>query len=306
MNQSEMWRRIDALEALATGSKMGRLRARPGRYIWAWVYRKWLYPRRGEQRVEVKTFFDEGMEIALPSSTDIYLTGGKSHDSEIRLARFFVHQLRAGDTVLDIGAHYGYFSLLAAKCVGEEGRVVAFEAAPRTFQTLQRNLASRPNCEAYHRAVSDREETLVFYEFPNLYSEYNAMDKEQYAGESWYAAHPPRAVRVKSVLLDAFLEKESLRPALMKIDVEGAEDQVLAGAKEFLKENEAHVVMEYVSDLRGNASHRRAEQELRGWNYKPHIISKEGRPVACADVRAHLRETGLESDNVVFIRPSFS
>jgi FkbM family methyltransferase len=306
MNQSGMWRRMDALEALASGSKMGRLWARPGRYIWAWLYRKVLYPRRGEQRVQVKTFFDEEMEIALPSSTDIYLTGGKSHNSEIRLARFFVHQLKEGGTVLDVGAHYGYFSLLAAHCDGERGRVVAFEAAPRTFQTLQKNLAPRPNCKALHRAVSDREETLEFYEFPNLYSEYNAMDIEQYEGESWYAAHPPQAVKVNSVLLDAFLEGEGFRPELIKIDVEGAEERVLLGAKEFLNNNSPHVVMEYVCDQRGNAAHQRAEEWLREWGFAPHILSKKGRPEACADVRGYLRETGLESDNIVFIRNSSS
>lgn len=77
------------------------------------------------------------MNIALPASTDIYLTGGKSHDSEIRLAKFLIKNLNQGDNFVDIGAHYGYFTLLGAHLVGKGGRVF-FEPGKSTYSLLEK------------------------------------------------------------------------------------------------------------------------------------------------------------------------
>jgi predicted O-methyltransferase YrrM len=49
-------------------------------------------------------------------------------------------QLREGDVYLDIGANIGYYSLLASRCVGDSGKVIAVEADPGTFEALQTNL----------------------------------------------------------------------------------------------------------------------------------------------------------------------
>src|SRR5260370_19378228 len=61
-------------------------------------------------------------------------------------------------TVVDIGAHGGYFSLIGASRVGATGRVYAFEPYPASFEELQRNIEPNgyKNIHAVRKAVSDR------------------------------------------------------------------------------------------------------------------------------------------------------
>jgi FkbM family methyltransferase len=59
---------------------------------------------------------------------------------EHNLTYYTINKLREGDIYLDIGANIGYFSLLASRCVGSSGRVIAVEADPVTFTSLKKNL----------------------------------------------------------------------------------------------------------------------------------------------------------------------
>jgi FkbM family methyltransferase len=45
-----------------------------------------------------------------------------------------------GDTVVDVGAHIGRYTLISSNCVGKDGKVIAIEANPRVFETLKRNI----------------------------------------------------------------------------------------------------------------------------------------------------------------------
>ena len=140
-SKEQLLQRLDRVDRIAKASKWQRLLYHPWRYLWA-SYINWVqYPRHKRSvAVLASTFFGSRMEVRLPAGTDIYLTGGKSHDSEIRLARLMIRQLQPGDTFWDIGAHYGFFSLLATRLVGEAGKVVSFEAAPSTYTVLAQNV----------------------------------------------------------------------------------------------------------------------------------------------------------------------
>ncbi len=58
---------------------------------------------------------------------------------EPNLSNFIVSRLRHGDTFVDVGANIGYYTLLAARCVGREGAVVAIEPLPTALGELRRN-----------------------------------------------------------------------------------------------------------------------------------------------------------------------
>ena len=130
---SSFLRQLAHVEKLAASSRWHRLLHAPGRYIYAIGFRTLVYARtrRGVFR-QVNTFFGVPMQVVLPAGTDLYLTGGKTHDSEIRLARLLLETLRPGDDFVDVGAHFGYFALLAAQLVGPTGRVRAYEASAST------------------------------------------------------------------------------------------------------------------------------------------------------------------------------
>ena len=64
--------------------------------------------------------------------------------------------------------------------MSNSGTVIAFEASPTTYRILEKNSDLLDNIESFNIAVSDSISSLVFYEFPNLYSEFNSFDITQY------------------------------------------------------------------------------------------------------------------------------
>lgn len=127
--------------------------------------------------------------------------------------------LKPGQTFIDVGAHIGYYTTMAAAIVGPRGAVYAFEPEPENFRLLGLNLeaAGAGNVTAYNFAVSDREGTAGLYR-----SGRNTGDHQL------YQAGRKRAIQVNVMRLD---DLRLERPAdFLKIDVQGLELHVLRGA----------------------------------------------------------------------------
>ncbi|MFL5541196.1 MAG: FkbM family methyltransferase [Longimicrobiaceae bacterium] len=138
--------------------------------------------------------------------------------------RAFRAAVRPGAVALDVGANVGAYTLLLGRWVGPEGRVYAFEPSPETFQGLTRHLALNglggtvvPVAAAVSRAAGRG--TLS----GGGVSGGNRLD----------AAGSGPAVEMVS--LDGFCEREGIVPSFIKIDVEGAELDVLCGARETIR-----------------------------------------------------------------------
>lgn len=298
-----LMKKLDAIERLARGSVLGRFLKNPLRYVSAVGYWRLVYPLRKRGRfARARTFFGCEMDVVLPSATEIFLFGAKTHDSEIRLARFLMKNLRPGDTFCDVGAHFGYFTLLASQLVGENGRVIAFEASRSTFGILKKNTAQAANVTALHRAASDENKTLVFNEFPVLFSEYNSLVLPEMKNAAWLKNNPPQRMEVQGQRLDDFFEKEKHIPQLIKIDVEGAEPQVLRGMEHFLKNHAPTIVMEYLTGSGQNEAHREALTFAQALGYQVFRIKKDGSLEPCEDVETAMWVVGLASDNLVMRR----
>lgn len=292
---------LQKVEKIAGAPKWHRLLSNPANYLVAILHRLLVFRRTKKSKTATtRTFFGEKMHILLPSSTDIYLTGGKSHSSEINLARFLVHQLNPGDVFMDIGAHYGYFSLLGAAIVGSEGSVWSFEASPTTYSILHQNTSPKSNIHAFHHAIADTHENLTFFEFPNLYSEYNTLDISQFEGESWFSKFQPKEVIVEAIVMDEFAEMNDITPKIIKIDVEGAEFKVISGMQRMLREQSPILVMEFLSEIRGNEEHLKARQLLLDNRYHSYSISQDGSLSPVVNIEAYLRDQEVDSDNIVF------
>ena len=151
---------------------------------------------------------------------------------EREVQRLFLSSIGPGDTVLDIGANVGFFSLLASRLVGPTGRVIAFEPSPRNLEFLRRHLTmnSVQNVEVHPLAVADkpmRSRLEVDARHPSI---------------AKLGAH---GVPIEVVSLDHLLERECLPlPSLVKIDVEGAESKVLEGASTVLAKARPLVLLE--------------------------------------------------------------
>ena len=129
--------------------------------------------------------------------------------------------IQPGMTVLDIGAHVGYYTCLAGRLVGPRGLVVAFEPNPRNYELLLANVWRNglTNVVCYPWAVSDRCAFIRLYLATD-----NSGDHRVFPTEG------RESVGVRAVSLD---QLEVLRPPVdvIKIDVQGAEEAVFRGAR---------------------------------------------------------------------------
>lgn len=292
------------VERLAKGSKFSRLIHHPLKYLISFGIQRFLYPYlKTGLKITTKTFYNKKMTILLPSGTDIYLTGGKSHISEIRLAKFILNHLNKDDTFIDIGAHYGYFTLLASEVVGVHGKVLAYEASRDTFSILRKNTFSSSNIIVQNMAVSDSNGELDFYEFPVKYSEYNAADIRQYENEKWFKKVKPRLNKIPCIKLEQIVEEYAIVPKMIKIDVEGAEFRVLSGAAKLLSSHhDSTIIMEYLAANRGNSEHQKAKMLLEELGFQCFVIDDNGELVHVNHVDEYLEENKIDSDNLVFKR----
>jgi FkbM family methyltransferase len=117
----------------------------------------------------------------------------------------------------------GYVSLSLAKCVGPNGRVIAFEPVPRNVELLRANIESNKlrNIQVLDAAASDVSGEAVIRIAGNLAT----------ASLTWHRDDPAATeIRVKTVSIDPLVDAgEFGKPTFVKIDVEGAEGQVLQG-----------------------------------------------------------------------------
>ncbi|MEM8526118.1 MAG: FkbM family methyltransferase [Bacteroidota bacterium] len=295
----ELFNKLQAVERLARARRWKRMLHRPMRYWSSLLWRDLIYSKTKKGKLRTaSTFFDVSMQLLLPASMDIYLLGAKTHDSEIRLTRWLLRNLKVGDTFVDVGAHFGFFSLLASKLVGQNGKVVAFEAAPNTFKLLEKNTATYSNLTIVHRAVSDQKGTMTFHEFPILYSEYNTLHPEQFQAERWFQEDLARRVEVTSVRLDDYLSEHQVIPDCIKIDVEGAEEQVLKGLEQHLQKHQMTIITECT--LLNIERHLSMQSNLEKLQYFPFVISADGNLEKVTRIEHYLRDKNLESDNFVF------
>jgi len=304
LNKADLLQKLDTVSRLASGSKWQRLWHNPAAYFYAILYRTVFYPLHHRPKlVEKILFFGEHMTIALPSSTDLYLTGAKSHDSEIRLARFLIHTLQPGQQFLDIGAHIGYFSLLASHLIGPIGKVLACEPSSDTFLMLKNNTGNQSTIKAINTALADYTGNMTFYEFSSSHSEYNAADISQYADTDWLKKNPPRKQITPCTSLTQLCSDYQVFPNIIKMDVEGAESTVIRGGRAYLETNNPFIVMEYHPGNRNNPSHNLAADLLLGMGYQCSVINNDGKLETIPHPAHYFRNKDTDSDNLVFNKP---
>lgn len=130
-----------------------------------------------------------------------------------------------GDVVVDIGAHVGKYALVAAKRVGREGKVIAIEAHPENFKALLNNITLNDlqNIIALNAAAFSENGKIL-----RLFGQWDTS----YSLKSWDAKH----TKVETRTIDSILKQYGIRNAeWVKIDVEGAETEVLVGMKETIE-----------------------------------------------------------------------
>lgn len=301
MEHNQLLKDIQAVETAATASKLSRLLQNPYRYLRAMFHRYCTYAwNHKELLVNATIFLGKKMHIALPAATDIYLTGGKSHSSKIRLSKYLVRTLAPGDCFLDIGAHYGYYTLLAETLVGSTGRVISLEPASVAFDLLRRNTEQSARVTALQLAIASTNELRTITEFPNLYSEFNTLSTKQIEHEKWYDGLQVKQLQIPGITIDSIVEQYAFKPTYIKMDTERGDYEAIMGGLEYIEGHHPTFIVEYFTPKRDNAIHQQATQILRKLGYQSFVLLPDGSPEQLDDLDTYLLESCLVSDNFIF------
>ena len=147
---------------------------------------------------------------------------------EPKETEMFLQLAKPGDTIVDVGANIGYYTVLGAQAVGPAGKIYAFEPDPVAFGFLTKNVKTNgyANVIAEEKALSNKSEKIKLY-----LDEFNKGDHRIYQ-----VGNRP-AIDVVAVTLDGYLPPDRRKVDLIKIDTQGAEVVILQGMIETLKAN---------------------------------------------------------------------
>ncbi|HZB98755.1 MAG TPA: FkbM family methyltransferase [Nitrososphaeraceae archaeon] len=173
---------------------------------------------------------------------------------------------KEGDIVIDIGAHIGLYTIISSKRVGAQGKVVAIEADPENFEMLNSNikLNQLTNVIPLNYAAFSKETKIKLY-LPagDIFTKYNTIMS------NWVWVKPEdKFVEVNADTLDNLLQQIRIKQVnWIKIDVEGAEFEVLKGAHNLLL-NSKNIVL--LMEVHGSPNDYRLKLEefIRSYNLK--------------------------------------
>lgn len=214
------------LKKLVAGRKLGRrlpfiLKFFDFLYTYTTNYKKEKSTLILTNVLDFKMFVDVSNKAAKS-----YIIDGSIENFETLL---FKNELRRGMTVVDIGANWGYYTLIASSIVGENGRVFAFEPEPKNYEILLKNIKIN-NCNnvvAFKKACSNKSgygKLFISSEMAS-HSLYYAEDKNHY-------------IEVELVTLDEIFKEKEKTIDIIKMDIEGGEMTALEGMINILLKND--------------------------------------------------------------------
>lgn len=163
-----------------------------------------------------------------------YLTG----DYEPEIAAYISQKVAAGFSFIDIGANAGYYSMLAASKANDASQVIlAIEPMEQNIVQIKNHIALNKltQINVLPFAVSDSDRELEFSATTNLAA-------NTYNSESAFFQNAPK-IKVQSKSLDSICSDYSFQNLLVKIDVEGAEADVLRGASNVLATVKPEIIL---------------------------------------------------------------
>src|SRR5580704_8402274 len=172
--------------------------------------------------------------------------------------------LQPGMTVLDLGAHHGVYTVLASKRVAPGGKVFAFEPSPRERRTLRLHVMLNLcwNVSIQGLALGNENTTANLFVVDGSQTGCNSLrPPEVFCGTS--------RVRVCVTRVDDWLDRQKLDQVdFIKLDVEGAERDVLQGAERLLNRKPRPVILVEVQDVRTQLWGYRANEIIQHLSHK--------------------------------------
>jgi FkbM family methyltransferase len=158
------------------------------------------------------------------------------------MARVLQSGLHPGGVFLDVGAHFGLWSVYAASIVGRTGKAFAFEPSP-AFAVLRENAALNSPVQAFNMGLGAEDGEAIFFD-QGTASSGSFVNEVTRINERFQPTVPIGGNKVKICTLDTLLAELGTRPDLIKVDVEGFEFEVMRGAENVLRNMRPVILIE--------------------------------------------------------------
>lgn len=232
------------------------------------------------------TFLETGQRILVDTrSLDIgvhLLTLGMWEPQYTALFRRLV---RPGDTVFDLGANHGVYTLLAASLAGPTGRVHAFEPNPRLayLADMSARLNGHGDTVTLHRVCASDSDGSTWLVFENAFSGGATQNRAGEDGET--------ALACRTAILDEMFPDPAFTLDVVKLDVEGSEGRALRGMRKLLARSpDVRILMEFAPAMLAGSGVPAAEVAamLEGLGLSPWTVGEGGslHPARWADLAA--------------------
>ena len=241
---------------------------------------------------EVETFFGTRMKVL--ASECVSQSIAAQGFFEPGLCAMLILFLKPGMFFFDVGAHYGFHSLLASRLVGRRGVVHAFEPTQATWDILHENASGAGNIQAHRFAFWSSSGPRLFRDCGAAYSAFNTFFEPRFISQKGSPMGEEK-VLVETKTVDQFVREQNVAPDMIKIDAESAELEILKGMDRTLAEYRPMITLEVGDEaIAGVCSTRELIKYLTEKGYKP--FEYRGGKVVEHGLRDH-----YEYDNLLFL-----
>lgn len=235
------------------------------------------------------------------------LSHGRLYEPEVCHVLF--KTLKKGDTYLDVGAHIGYFAVIAAKLVGAEGRVVAFEPEAANLKRLAEHVRvnALDNVAVVDKVVCESQGPRTFFINRDNDGGHSLWDVGRHSFNVKSAA-APQPLTLEATTLDATVATLGLAAVkVVKIDTEGGEHKILEGAKGAIERLAIPFIICELNEF-GLAQLGSSQPGLRAYmkerGYDTFVMDKEGAPPKLVPEGVTVVSRSNSVANVLFTTPA--
>jgi len=216
---------------------------------------------------KIKLFWGREMTVYLTDKYGfLFYIFGTLLSEDLYTTKFLIKNFKEDDIFYDIGASYGFFTLLAQEFINT-GEIHSFEPNPFIFELLRMNadIKKFPNTHLNEIAVSDKKGIVDFYD--RQFSGYSFTSSLIKKGDF----NNYKLIKTKSQGIDDYI-LDHKPPSIIKIDVEGAEEMVLKGSFNLLRNYNPLFIIEIYNDN----PHFEAIKTLKNFDYSAFYLKKNG------------------------------
>jgi len=243
-------------------------------------------------KMKANTFWGEKMWVLIPEivSLNLYRYGY----FEEGLTYMVLEYLKPGMVFFDIGAHFGYYTLLGSNIVGEKGQVHAFEPTKSTFEILKLNTEKKSNVVLNTLAVSSKRDKVLINDYGIRYSAWNSLHSARLP-KNVILNLKPKQYEVETISVDEYVLKYNVKPNFIKIDAESHEYEILLGMEQTIKKFQPIITIE-VGDfgIEDIPTSRTLVKFLIDKGYQPYEYKK-------GKILYHIPKKKYSYENILFI-----